>query len=309
MESGSHAHAPDDRNAGILIHVNGRLVPREQATVSVFDSGFLLGDGVWEGIRLHNGQLVFLEEHMDRLYEGAKAIDLDIGLSREALAAAIEETCRANGMTSGVHIRLVVSRGEKSTPYQSPAANIGGATIVIIPEWKEPDPGVLERGLRLFTVHVHRGAPDVQDPMWNSLSKLNCIAACIQAGKAGADEALMLDPHGFVSTCNSTHFFIVRGNELWTSSGRYCLHGITRRRVLELAAAAGYTAREKDFSLTEVYGADEAFVTGTFAGLIPATVVDGRTIGSGDRGPVTERLQRAYAEDIERRYPAAPEAS
>lgn len=309
MESGSHAHAPDDRNAGILIHVNGRLLPREQATVSVFDSGFLLGDGVWEGIRLHNGHLVFVEEHMDRLYEGARAIDLDIGLSREALVGAIEETCRANGMTSGVHIRLVVSRGEKATPYQSPAANIGGPTIVIIPEWKEPDPGVLERGLRLFTVHVHRGAPDVQDPMWNSLSKLNCIAACIQAGKAGADEALMLDPHGFVSTCNSTHFFIVRGNELWTSSGRYCLHGITRRRVLELAEAAGHRALEKDFSLTEVYGADEAFVTGTFAGLIPATVIDGRTIGSGGRGPVTERLQRAYAEEIERRYPATPEAS
>lgn len=305
MESGSHAHVADPRNADVLIHVNGRVVPRAEATVSVFDSGFLLGDGVWEGIRLHNGQLVFIDEHMDRLYEGAKAIDLDIGLTRDELVAAIEDVCRANGMDSGVHIRLVVSRGEKSTPYQSPSANVGGPTIVIIPEWKEPDPGVLERGMSLFTVHVHRGAPDVQDPMWNSLSKLNCITACIQANKAGADEALMLDPHGFVATCNSTHFFVVRGDEVWTSSGRYCLHGITRRRVLELAAADGYRVHEKDFSLTEVYGADEAFVTGTFAGVIPATLVDGRTIGAGARGPVTARLQQAYADAIEHRYPPA----
>jgi len=304
MQRGSHAHSPDARNDEVRIHVNGRIVPRSEAVVSVFDSGFLLGDGVWEGIRLHNGQLVFIDEHLDRLYEGAKAIDLDVGIDREDLAAAIHDTCAANGMDSGVHIRLVVSRGEKSTPYQSPSVNVGGATVVIIPEWKEPDPAVLERGMTLFTVHVHRGAPDVQDPMWNSLSKLNCISACIQAQKAGADEALMLDPHGFVATCNSTHFFIVRGNQLWTSSGLYCLHGITRRHVIDLAAAKGYTVREKSFSLTEVYGADEAFVTGTFAGLIPATTVDGRTIGGGERGPVTAALQQAYREDIERRYPA-----
>lgn len=308
MQRGSHAHAHDARNDSVRIYVNGRIVPRPEATVSVFDSGFLLGDGVWEGIRLHNGQLVYLDEHLDRLYEGARAIDLDIGLDRSELSAALHETCAANSMDSGVHIRLVVSRGEKRTPYQSPAANIGGATVVIIPEWKEPDPGVLERGLTLFTVHIHRGAPDVQDPMWNSLSKLNCISACIQAQKAGADEALMLDPHGFVSTCNSTHFFVVRKGELWTSTGRYCLHGITRSHVLELARAAGHGVREKDFSLTEVYGADEAFVTGTFAGLIPATVIDGRTIGDGSRGPVTHALQRAYVEAIEREYPRTARA-
>jgi branched-chain amino acid aminotransferase len=304
MQRGSHAHSPDQRNEKVRIHVNGRIVPRNEAVVSVFDSGFLLGDGLWEGIRLHNGQLVFIDEHLDRLYEAAKAIDLDIGMDRAEMIEALYGVCAANDMDTGVHIRLVVSRGEKSTPYQSPSVNIGGATVVIIPEWKEPDPAVLERGMTLFTVHVHRGAPDVQDPMWNSLSKLNCISACIQAQKAGADEALMLDPHGFVATCNSTHFFVVRGNELWTSSGLYCLHGITRRHVLELAAAGGYTVREKSFSLTEVYGADEAFVTGTFAGLIPATVVDGRAIGSGTRGPVTATLQQAYREDIERRYPA-----
>ena len=303
MQRGSHAHAHDPRNDSVRIYVNGDIVPRPEARVSVFDSGFLLGDGVWEGIRLHNGQLVYLDEHLDRLYEGARAIDLDIGMERAELSAAIHDTCAANSMHSGVHIRLVVSRGEKRTPYQSPAANVGGATVVIIPEWKEPDPDVLERGVTLFTVHVHRGAPDVQDPMWNSLSKLNCISACIQAQKAGADEALMLDPHGFVSTCNSTHFFVVRKGELWTSSGRYCLHGITRAHVIELARTAGHTVREKDFSLTEVYGADEAFVTGTFAGLIPATVIDGRAIGDGARGPVTEKLQRAYAEAIERDHP------
>ena len=304
MEGGSHAHAPDPRNASVRIHVNGRIVPRGKATVSVFDSGFLLGDGVWEGIRLHNGQLVFIEEHLDRLYEGAKAIDLDIGMTRAELTEAILDTCSANEMHSGVHIRLVVSRGEKITPYQSPSANVGGPTVVIIPEWKEPDPGVLTRGLSLFTVHVRRGAPDVQDPMWNSLSKLNCISACIQAQKAGADEALMLDPHGFVSTCNSTHFFIVRRGELWTSTGRYCLRGITRAKVIELAQAFDYSARETDFPLTQVYDADEAFVTGTFAGLIPVNRIDGRTIGSGARGRITEHLQRIYADHVESRYPA-----
>lgn len=302
MKGGSHAHTPDPRNETVRIHVNGRIVPRQEAVVSVFDSGFLLGDGIWEGIRLHNGHLVFIEEHLDRLYEAAKAIDLDIGMAPAELERAILDTCAANDMDSGVHIRLVISRGEKITPYQSPAANRGGATIVIIPEWKEADPAVLESGLTLFTVHVRRGAPDVQDPMWNSLSKLNCITACIQAGKAGADEALMLDPHGFVATCNSTHFFIVRGNEVWTSSGRYCLKGITRAKVLELAAAAGYTVREKDFSLTEVYGADEAFVTGTFAGLVPVREIDGRPIGDAGRGPVTASLQERYRSHVRERY-------
>ncbi len=302
MQGGSHAHAPDTRNDAIRIYVDGAIVPRAEAVVSVFDSGFLLGDGIWEGIRLHNDRLVFIERHLARLYEAAKAIDLDIGMSPDELHQAILDTCAANDMHSGVHIRLVISRGEKVTPYQSPAANRGGPTIVIIPEWKEPDPAVLERGLRLFTVHVHRGAPDVQDPMWNSLSKLNCITACIQANKAGADEALMLDPHGFVATCNSTHFFIVRGDEVWTSTGRYCLKGITRGKVLELAAAAGYTVREKDFSLTEVYGADEAFITGTFAGLIPVDEVDGRRIGAGGRGPITAALQQAYRDHIAHHY-------
>lgn len=300
--SGSHAHAEDPRNERVSVYVNGAIVPRAQAVVSVFDSGFLLGDGVWEGLRLHNGRLAFLDAHLDRLYEGARAIDLDVGMTRTELAGAVYRTCEANAMDSGVHIRLVVSRGLKRTPYQSPAANVGGATVVIIPEWKRPDPALLEHGLRLFTVHVRRGAPDVQDPLWNSLSKLNCITACIQARNAGADEALMLDPHGFVSTCNSTNFFVVRRGELWTSTARYCLKGVTRANVLRLAAEAGIPAHERDFSLTEVYGADEAFVTGTFAGVTPVREVDGRALGGG-RGPLTARLQTLYRELVERDCP------
>ena len=304
METGSHAHHDDPRNETVRIYVNGRIVPRAEAVVSVFDSGFLLGDGVWEGIRLHNNKLAFLEEHLDRLYEGAKAIDLDIGMAPAELAKKIMDTCAANGMHSGVHIRLVVSRGLKRTPYQSPKANVGGATVVIIPEWKEAHPTAKERPMSLFTAHVRRGAPDVQDPMWNSLSKLNCIAACIQADKAGADEALMLDPHGFVATCNSTHFFIVRKGELWTSTGKYCLKGITRGNIIELAHQNAIPVYQKDFSLTEVYGADEAFVTGTFAGVMPVGTVDGRKIGDGGRGQMTARLQSLYADLIQQECPA-----
>lgn len=303
METGSHAHGSDPRNASVKIYVNGAVVPRDQAVISVFDSGFLLGDGVWEGIRLHNGQLAFIDRHLERIYEGAKAIDIDIGLTPAELHQAILETCRANDMVSGVHIRLVVSRGMKTTPYQSPRANIGGATVVIIPEWKEANPDVLETGLKLHTVHVHRGAPDVQDPAWNSLSKLNCISACIQAEKAGADEGLMLDPQGFVATCNSTHFFIVRKGEVWTSSGLYCLAGITRGNVLSVARELGIPARETTFPLTRVYSADEAFVTGTFAGLIPVREVDGRIIGEGKLGPITRKLRQGYYDLVERTCP------
>ncbi len=298
-ESGTHAYLDDPRNAEILISVNGSLYPRDEARVSVFDSGFMLGDGVWEGLRLHRGTLLFLEAHLDRLYEGAKAIDLDIGLERSALIGRIEETLKANGMDDGVHIRLMVSRGVKSTPYQHPKVTITPATVVIIPEYKRPAAAPLKNGIRLHTVHVRRGPPDVVDPKLNALSKLNCITACIQADKAGADEALMLDPHGFVATCNSTHFFIVRRGEVWTSSGRYCLDGITRGMVVTLCRENDIPVFERDFSLTDVYGADEAFVTGTFAGLIPAVEIDGRTIGSSARGPLTERLQQLYADRID----------
>ncbi|MBS0456753.1 MAG: aminotransferase class IV [Proteobacteria bacterium] len=296
MARSVHDFVDDERNQTILIWVNGELKPRAEAVVSVFDSGFVLGDGVWEGLRVIDGQPVFLDLHLDRLYEGAKAIALDIGMSRRELTRALLDTLAANDMRDDVHVRLMVTRGIKRSPYQDPRASIGPATIVMIPEYKRPRPELLDRGLSLFTVHVRRGYPDVQDPKLNSHSKLNCITACIQATVAGADEALMLDPHGFVATCNSTHFFIVRNGEVWTSSGDYCLAGITRGNVLRICRREGIPAFERNFSLTDVYGADEAFTTGTFAGVVPVRQIDGRIIGDGTRGPMVERLQGLYQE-------------
>jgi len=289
----------DPRNASILINVNGDLKPRDQAVVSVFDSGFMLGDGVWEGLRVHKGRLAFLDRHMDRLFEGAKAIAMDVGLTRQELTQRLYETIDANGMDEGVHVRLMVTRGVRSTPYQDPRVVVGKATVVIIPEYKQPPVDVHQRGLKVFTVHVRRGDPAVQDQKLNSHSKLNCILASIQATQAGADEGLMLDPHGFVATCNSTHFFIVRKGEVWTSSGKYCLGGITRGIVIELCRDNSIPVFEKDFSLTDVHGADEAFVTGTFAGVVPVREVDGRKVTEG-RGPMAERLQQLYLERVER---------
>src|SRR3954451_3902196 len=294
---GAHDYTDDPRNAEILISVNGALVPRNQAVVSVFDAGFVLGNGVWEGLRVADGHPAFLEQHLDRLWEGAAAIALDIGMTREELARQLYRTLAANGVTGdGVHIRLMVTRGPKSTPYQDPRMSAGPATVVIIAEYKDPSPATAERGLSLFTVHVRRASPDTLDPKLNAHSKLNDITACIQAYTAGADEALMLDPHGFVATCNSTHFFIVRKGEVWTSTGMYCLAGITRANVLRICQRAGIPSRERSFSLTEVYSADEAFVTGTFAGLVPVHTVDGRRIGTGQRGPMVERLQSLYVD-------------
>ena len=298
MAKSMHDVSGDPRNASILINVNGELKPRGEAHVSVFDSGFVLGDGVWEGLRVHKGKIAFLDRHFVRLFEGAKAIAMDIGLTREQLTRRLYETLDANGMSEGAHIRLMVTRGVRSTPYQDPRVVVGGATIVIIAEYKEAAPAVIEQGLKLFTVHVRRGDPAVQDPKLNSHSKLNCITACIQAAEAGADEALMLDPHGFVATCNSTHFFIVRKGEVWTSTGKYCLGGITRGVVIELCRDNGIPVFERDFSLTDVYGADEAFVTGTFAGVVPAHTIDGRKLTDG-RGPMVERLQQLYRDRVE----------
>jgi branched-chain amino acid aminotransferase len=288
--------------------VNGALFPRGEAKVSVFDSGFVLGDGVWEGLRVHpgpdgKGVIAFLDRHLRRLYEGAKTLDFELGLTKDDLKTRLYRCIDANDAHDGVHIRLMATRGVKTTPYQDPRATVGAATIVIIPEFKRPTPQTAVQGKRLFTVHVRRGYPDVQDQKLNSHSKLNCITACIQATKAGADEALMLDPHGFVATCNSTHFFIVKDGALWTSGGGYCLGGITRGVVLELARASGIAAHERDFSLHDAYNAEEAFVTGTFAGVAPVAEIDGRRIGEG-RGPMVERLQALYrarvAEEIAR---------
>ena len=297
MALGTHDFTPDPRNDAILINVNGALVPRAEATVSVFDSGFMLGDGVWEGLRVHTGRIAFLDQHLDRLWEGAKAIAMDVGITQAELTARLYATIDANQMDH-CHIRLMVTRGIRSTPYQDPRVVVSPATIVIIAEHKNPLPATVELGLSLFTVHVRRGDPAVQDPKLNSHSKLNCITACIQAAQAGADEALMLDPHGFVATCNSTHFFIVRKGEVWTSSGDYCLAGITRSNVIRICREQGIPVFERNFSLTDVYGADEAFVTGTFAGVVPAHSIDGRMLTQG-RGPMVERLQGLYKALIE----------
>lgn len=296
MSNSTHSFEADPRNASILININGELFPRDKAVVSVFDSGFILGDGIWEGMRVHGGTIPFLEQHLKRLWEGAKALDLDLGFSQADLTARLYDTLTANDMEEHVHIRLMVSRGIKSTPYQDPAVTISPPTVVIIPEYKSPDPSLNDRGIRLYTVYVRRGYADVQDPRINSHSKLNCIFGCIQAAKAGYDEALMLDPHGHVATCNSTHFFIVRDGEVWTSSGDYCLDGITRRNVINLCKANGIPVFEKNFSVMQTYSADEAFVTGTFAGLTPVFDIDGREIGDGMRGPVVDRLQQLYGE-------------
>jgi len=296
---GTHEYQDDPRNADIIIDINGEFFAREQAQVSVFDSGFVLGDGVWEGLRVHRGKIAFLDQHLDRMYEGAKALDMEMEVSAAELRERLYRLLEKNGMQDGVHIRLMVSRGIKATPYQDPRITITPPTIVIIPEYKTALPETAHKGIKLFTVHVRRGYPDVQDPKLNSHSKLNCITACIQAAKAGADEALMLDPHGFVATCNSTHFFIARKGEVWTSSGDYCLGGITRGNVIALCEQNRIPVRQKNFSLTDVYGADEAFVTGTFAGLAPVREIDGRIIGDGERGPMVEQLQQLYLAMLE----------
>ena len=291
---GTHEYLDDPRNADILIDINGTLHARDEARVSVFDSGFILGDGIWEGLRVHHGHVAFIEQHLDRLYEGATALDIQMDVDRKSLTERLYTLLKANHMEHGVHIRLMVSRGEKATPYQDPRVTITPPTIVIIAEYKTPHEKAASKGLTLFTVHVRRGYPDVQDPKLNSHSKLNCITACIQATKAGADEALMLDPHGFVATCNSTHFFIVRKGGVWTSTGDYCLGGVTRGNIIKLCHQNHIPVFEKNFSLMQAYGAEESFVTGTFAGIAPVTAIDGRTIGNGERGAMVERLQSLY---------------
>jgi len=290
---GSHEYKFDQRNQTILININNELFPRDKAVVSVFDSGFILGDGVWEGLRVHNGVIVFLDEHLIRLYKGAKALDLDIGISKKEMEKRLIDTLNANQMTDDVHIRLMVTRGVKTTPYQDPRATLPGATIVIIPEYKVPSKTKIN-GVRLHTTHVRRGYPDVQDQKMNSHSKINCILACIQATKSGVDESLMLDPHGFVSTCNSTHFFIVTEGQVWTSTGDYCLGGITRSKIIQLCKEYNIPVFQKNFSLFDVYGAEECFITGTFAGITAVNEVDGRVIGSSSKRPIIEKLQQSY---------------
>jgi len=292
-KTSTHDADIDARNADLKIYVNGRIVHRAQAVVSVYDSGFLLGDGVWEGIRLYNGRWAFLDAHLDRLFEAAKAIDLDIGMGRAGVKKALDDTAAANGMHENVHARLMVTRGVKSKPFQDPRLSKSGPTMVIIMEHSMASEDTFRRGIRLATVPHLRGLPMTQDPKLNSHSKLNCILAGIAAQKAGADEALMLDVHGFVNTTNSCNFFIVRRGEVWTSTGDYCMPGITRANVIRLCRDNGIPMFEKNFSLVETYGAEEAFITGTFGAQTPVVEIDGRRISDGP-GPMTIRIRALY---------------
>lgn len=299
MARSTHQALADDRNASVQIWINDEFFPRPEARISVFDSGFLVGDGIWEGIRLHHGRFAFLDRHLDRLFAGATAIDLDIGRTRDEVAAALRATVDRNDMHDGAHVRLMVTRGDKKTPSQHPSNVIGGPNMVIIAEHKVADPSVADEGITLFTATVRRPGPEVLDQRLNCHSKLHEVIALIQAVKAGADEALMLDPTGSVATCNATNFFIVRDGELWTSTGVYNLNGITREVVLEEAEAAGIRTHQAPYSLDDVYAADEAFVTGTFGGLTPVTEVDGLSIGDGEvPGPMTRRLRGLYREAV-----------
>jgi len=295
----THDYKIDSRNKDIQIYLNGDFFHRSEAKVSVMDSGYLLGDGVWEGIRLHKQHLVHLDKHLARLYDGAKAIEMEIGISKHEMKTAIKQTLEKNKMESDVHIRLIVSRGIKATPYQHPKVTIGEPTIVIIPEYKKANPALKTEGITLGTVKTIRDNR-IQDPRINSLSKHNCIAACIEAENMGVDEGLMLDPNGNVATCNSTNFFIVMNQEVWTSSGEYCLNGITRSSIINLCKENNVPIIEKDFLLENVHGASEVFVTGTFAGVIPVLSVDGIMIGDGVRGPLTKQLQEWYELELEK---------
>lgn len=299
MTRSTHAAVADDRNADVEIYINGDFFRREEAKISVFDSGFLVGDGIWEGIRLHHGQFAFLDRHLNRLFAASKAVDLDIG-TRSEVESALRVTVDRNDMHDDVHVRLMITRGDKKTPSQHPSNVIGAPNVVIIAEHKRADPTVTSDGISLFTATVRRPPPDTLDQRLNCHSKLHEVIALIQATKAGADEALMLDPTGAVATCNATNFFVVRAGELWTSTGHYNLHGITRAVVLEQARAAGISTHQAPFSLTDVYAADEAFVTGTFGALTPVREVDGRSIGDGTGlGPVSARLADLYRAAIE----------
>lgn len=292
----THDAEDDLRNKDIKVYVNGEIVHRDEASVSVYDSGFMLGDGMWEGMRLYNGKWAFFDEHMDRLFDSCKAVSLDIGMDLQGIAEALRRTADANGMTDDVHCRLMVTRGVKAKPFQHPSLSQSGPTVVIIMEHSKPIDRIDDHGIRLASVPQVRGLPHSQDAKFNSHSKLNCVIACLQAEAAGADEALMLDPHGFVNTTNACNFFIVRKGEVWTSTGDYCMAGVTRQKVIDLCRANDMPVFEKNYSLYEAYSADEAFLTGTFGAQTPVRDIDGKSIGQGTARPVTRRIRQLYAD-------------
>ena len=305
---GTHNAVQDDRNEKILIYVNGELVPRNEAKISVFDSGYLVGDGIWEALRLHDDVLVFLDEHLNRLWQGAATIGMKMNMTHEELTDKLWQTLHANDMHDGVHVRFMVTRGTKKTPSQDPRMVLSGPNLVIIPEYKQASSETRNRGVTLFTSTIRRGSPDYLDPRLNCHSKLHEVMALVQAIEAGADEALMLDIHGFVATCNATNFFMAKNGEVWTSTGQYCMNGITRGKIIKVSNDNGIQCYQKNFSLFDVYGADEAFVTGTFGGLTPVVKVDGRIIGDGTPGAMTEKLSALYEAEVHRAVLTAKEA-
>ncbi|MGB7319392.1 MAG: aminotransferase class IV [Planktotalea sp.] len=294
----THDAEDDIRNRDIKIYVNGDLVHRDDAKVSVYDSGFMLGDGMWEGMRLYNGVWAFFDEHMDRFFESCKAVSLDVGMDRAGIMDALRQTTEANDMHTDVHCRLMLTRGVKVKPFQHPSLSRTGPTLVIICEHSKPAEVLQSKGIRLATVPQVRGLPMSQDAKYNSHSKLNCVIACLQAEQAGADEGLMLDPHGFVNTTNACNFFIVRKGAVWTSTGDYCMNGVTRQKVIDLCRANDIPVFERNYSLVDAYGADEAFLTGTFGAQTPVAEIDGKPIGTGER-PVTARIRKLYKELVQ----------
>ena len=298
-DRGTHDFVEDLRNLEILVYINGKFYPRQDASISVFDSGYLLGDGVWEGIRFHNGKFLFLGPHLERLFWGASQIDMDIGKTIEEVTAILYDTAKQNKMETGVHVRIIVSRGIKSTPYQDPSFTISEPSIVVIPEYKQPSPDTQKNGIKLVSVDIIRGSSKVQDHRINSLSKFNCIQACIDAHRKGGDEGLMLDPHGYVSTCNSTHFFMVKDNSVLTSTGDFCLHGVTRQNIIDICKTNSIPIYEKNFTLSDVYECEEAFVTGTFGGVVPVYEIDGHELRVLGDNSIVALLQTYYNELVE----------
>lgn len=300
MIQGTHDAVEDSRNENILIYVNGEILPRKEAKISVFDSGYLVGDGVWEAVRLHKGVLVFIDLHLDRLWQAAATVGMDLKMTRHDIKEKIWNTLKANDMNDSVHVRFMLTRGIKKTPSQDPRLTISGPNLVIIAEHKIASRKTKKKGITLFTSSIRRGSPDYLDPRLNCHSKLHEVQALIQALEAGADEALMLDIHGFVSTCNATNFFMIKDGEVWTSTGQYCMNGITRGNIIRVCKENSIPVYEKNFSLFDVFGADEAFVTGTFGGVTPVIDIDGRVIGNGLPGGMTNELSNFYEQLIEK---------
>ncbi len=298
-ERGTHDYVEDIRNLEVLVYINDKFYPRQDASISVFDSGYLLGDGVWEGIRYHNGKFIFLEQHLERLFWGASQIDMDIGKTIDEVTSILYDTVKENKMETGVHVRLIVSRGIKSTPYQDPSFTVSEPTIVVIPEYKQPSPDTQKNGIKLVSVDIIRGSSKIQDHRINSLSKFNCIQACIDAHRKGGDEGLMLDPHGYVSTCNSTHFFMVKDGSVLTSTGDFCLHGVTRQNIIDICKTNSIPIYEKNFTLSDVYSSDEAFVTGTFGGVVPVYEIDGHELKVLGDNSIVALLQTYYNDLVE----------